>query len=430
MELSIIIIGFFMLLMFGIPIFFAVGISSFVYLLILDIPIIIVVQRMVSGVNSFTLLGAPLFILAGVIMSRSGTIMRLVMLSDALVGHITGGLGQVNILASVIFAGMSGSSTSDASGLGALIIPAMIEDGYPPNFSAAVTAASSTIGPIIPPSVPFVVYGSMAQISIGRLFLGGAIPGLIMGILLMIIVYLQCRFYHIRIKETKSSIFSLSKLVDTLKLSIWDLMIPILIIGGILTGTFTPTEAASIVVVYALFIGLYVHKDIKYKDLPSIFLKAGSLIGMIMIIVAACTLFGWILVREQAGEIIINAMFGITHNIYVLRLLLMLTLLILGCFIETISLIILIVPILLKITPFLGMDAIHLGVLTVLVTMIGIITPPVGLCMYIVNMWAGINTVDYLRAIWPHLITLFIAALIVAMFPSTVLWLPNLLMGR
>ncbi|MEW6082717.1 MAG: TRAP transporter large permease [Bacillota bacterium] len=421
--LAVVVLGLFVLLFLGVPVSFALAITSMIYLSVEGIPVVSLAQRMIAGTDSFSLIAAPLFMLAGQIMSTGGITKRLVRLSDALIGHVPGGLAQVNIVVSMIFAGMSGSATADAAGLGSMLIPAMKEDGYDAPFSAAVTAASSTLGPIIPPSVPFVIYGSIAQISIGKLFLGGAIPGLVMALYMMLVVHVL----SLRRGYRRRSLFSLSRLFSALRESALELMLPLIIVGGIMGGVFTPTEAAVIAVVYALILEVLVRKELTTKDLPQVFLRAAVISGVVMFIVASASIFGWILVREQFGRMVVGLLTGLSTNPVILRAFIIGALFVMGLFVETIASIIIVVPVVLPLATALGMDPIHLGVVTVLTIMIGLITPPVGLCMYIVTAIARINVVAFTREALPFIAALILAVLTIAYFPGLVLWLPNLL---
>lgn len=419
MTIDVLVGLFFLLILFGVPIAFAIAIISFAYILDAGLPLLVVGQRMVAGADSFPLLAAPLFLLAGVIMSAGGITTRLVRLANALVGHITGGLAQVNIVSSLMLSGMSGSATADASGLGSIVIPAMKKAGYSARLSAAITAASSTIGPIIPPSVPFVIYGAMAQVSIGKLFVGSIIPGLLMAVFLMVAVYLTCRVNHRAVGR-----LDFCELWDAFKSSLFDLMLPLVIIGGILGGVFTPVEAAAVAVVYAATIELLVFRAITLSDIPEIMMTAARLTAIIMFVIAVSNIFGWILVREGAGKLLVDFMLSLSDDVGVLRVLLVLFLIVLGLFIETIVLIVLVVPLLTSLAPHVAMDPIHLGVTVVLSIMIGLITPPLGLCMFIVNSIAKISISEYTLTIVPYFIALLACAFLVALVPALTTWLP------
>ena len=424
MSIELVIAAFFLLALAGVPIAFSIAGASALYIIANGTPLMVLGQRMVAGADSFPLLAAPLFMLAGTIMSSGGIMRRLLALSDAIIGHVRGGMAQVNVLSSLMMAGMSGSATADAAGQGATMIPAMTRSGYPRPMSAAVTAASSVIGPIFPPSVPFVIYGSVAQVSIGQLFVGAIVPGLLMTAFLIGTVYIASRRHNYRTRER----FDFKSFVDALWRSSLDLMLPVIIIVGIVGGFFTPVEAASVAVIYALLLELVVFRTIGWGQMPGILLQAGKLTGVIMFVIAVSNVFGWILIREGIGVMLSNALLSLSSDPVVLRILVVIMLLLLGLFIETIVLIVLIVPILISIAPQLMMDPVHLGVTVVFTTMLGLITPPVGLCMFIVNSIAKIGVGTYTKAILPYFLALVVCAFLIALVPQLTTWLPNLLM--
>jgi C4-dicarboxylate transporter DctM subunit len=390
-----------------------------------DIPPEVIAQRFVTGVDSFPLLAVPFFILAGALMNTGGTTQRLVAFANVLVGRFTGGLGHVNVVSNMIMAGMSGSAAADAAGTGSVLIPAMARAGYSRPFAAALTAAASTIGPIIPPSIPFVVFGVLASVSIGRLFLGGAIPGLLMGLYLMIAVYIiaRRRGYARGEKPTRQQVWAAFK--DALPA----LMLPVIIIWGIVGGVVTPTEAAVLAVLYALFLGVVVYRELTWKTIWAMFGEAAMTTATVMFIVAASALLAWVLTRQQAGPALVKLVTSVSTDPTVILLLLNVLLLILGCFLETLSLMILLVPVLLPLIKALGIDPVHFGVMFTLNLMIGLITPPVGMSMFIACRIARIQVVEFAREVWPFVIALVCVLLVVTLFPSVVLFLPNLLMG-
>jgi tripartite ATP-independent transporter DctM subunit len=411
------------LLLIGIPVPFAFGLVSLFYLFQLDIPLMTLPQRMVAGADSFPLMAIPLFILAGVLMNNSGATKRLLGLAEALVGHMRGGLAQVNVVSSMLFAGMTGSSTADAAGLGNVNIRMMREKGYNVPFAAAVTAASSTIGPLIPPSIPIIIYGALAQVSTGKLLIGGAVPGILLGILFMILVYIMA----IKNKYPTNDQFKMNRVVKAITSSIPELMMPIILVGGIISGYFTPTEAAAVTVVYGLALTLLVRRDLKLADLPKIFMEAGLYTGIMMFIVTSTSIFNWLLIREQFGQELVDMILatGVSPNIMIL-LIILITLLV-GCFLETISALMLIVPVLAPIALVIGMDPIHLGILIVVTLQVGLITPPVGLSMYIVTTVANISMGQFVRAIIPFFIVMVILVLLIAYIPQISMFLPNLM---
>jgi C4-dicarboxylate transporter, DctM subunit len=421
---SLILIGLFAL---GVPIAVSMGLAAFSAILLRgNIPFEVTAQRFVTGVDSFPLLAVPFFILAGALMNTGGVTERLVRLANALVGRLTGGLGHVVVVTNMIMAGMSGSAVADAAGTGAVLIPSMIRAGFGPAFSAAVTASASTIGPIIPPSIPFVVFGVLASVSIGRLFLGGAVPGILMGLYLMFTVYLVSR----KRGYARGEATSRAGLGTAFKNAVPALMLPLIILWGIVGGAVTPTEAAVLAVLYAMVLGVFVYRELRLSTMVHVFCEAALTTGVIMFIVAGASLLAWIMTREQAGPTLVGAVTSVTRDPRLVLLLINLILLILGCFLETLSLMILLVPVLVPLTNALGIDPVHFGVVFTLNLMIGLITPPVGMSMFIACSIAKIGVVDFAREIPLFVVALVVVLLLITYFPPLVLFLPNLLMGK
>jgi C4-dicarboxylate transporter DctM subunit len=423
-TIVIVLIGLFAI---GVPISIAMGVAGFSAILLGGgIPMEITAQRFVTGVDSFPLLAVPFFILAGALMSTGGITTRLVRLANAVVGHLTGGLGHVVVVTNMIMAGMSGSATADAAATGSVLIPAMIRAGFDRAFSAAVTASASTIGPIIPPSIPFVILGVLTNVSVGRLFLGGAIPGLLMGLYLMVVVY----FVSKRRGYAKGERATAGNLLSAFKAAIPALMLPVIIMWGILGGAVTPTEASVLAVLYALLVGTLVYRELNLASIAQALGEAALTTGVVMFIVAGASLLSWILAREQAGPLLVNWVKSVSTNKFLLLLIINIILLILGCFFETLSLMILIVPILFPLIRALGINEVHFGVVFVLNLMIGLITPPVGMCMFIACTVAKITVVDFGREIPLFVVALVLVLLAITYIPQLVLFLPNLLMGK
>jgi C4-dicarboxylate transporter DctM subunit len=416
-------ISFLGLIVLRFPIAYALGVSSVIYFVGEGVSLKVIPQIMTSTFDSFVLLAVPLFMLAGELMNSGGITDRLFNFANKLVGHIKGGLAHVNIVASMIFAGMTGSAVSDAAGLGVIEIKAMLDEGFDPDFSAAVTAASSTIGPIIPPSIPFVLYGSMAGVSVGGLFLGGALPGVIMGFVLMVL----CYFISIKRNYPCHKRPILKELVKSLLIAFPPLMTPVIIIGGILGGIFTPTEAAVIAVIYALVLGIFVYKALDFKAICAILLKVGKNTASIMIIVSLAAVFGWILSYQGFTQTISQGLLGITHNKLLILLFINLILLIVGCFMETIAALLIIVPMFVPVCQTVGIDLIQFGVIATLNLMIGIITPPVGVNLYVVSRIINITFERTVKAIWPFILVLFGVLMLISYVPSLVTYLPSLL---
>jgi len=416
-----------LLIVLGMPIAMSMGMAAFTAILARgDIPLAVTAQRMVYGVDSFPLLAVPFFILAGSLMNNGGVTERLVRFANALVGHLTGGLGHVVVVTNMIMAGMSGSAVADAAGTGSVLIPAMVRSGFSPSFSAAVTASASTIGPIIPPSIPFVVYGVLAGVSIGRLFLGGAVPGVLMGLYLMGVVYLisRRRGYGRGEKATCGSLLS------SFKDAVPALMLPLIILWGIVGGAVTPTEAAVLAVLYALFLGTVVYRELGISSIGKVFGEAALTTGLIMFIVSAASLLAWILTREQAGPALVSAVTSVTTDPRLVLLVINIILLILGCFLETLSIMIILVPVLMPLIKALGIDPVHFGVVFTLNLMIGLITPPVGMSMFISCTIAKIKITDFAREIPIFIVALVAVLLVITYLPETVLFLPQLIMGK
>jgi C4-dicarboxylate transporter DctM subunit len=423
----ILIVIFIVLLALGAPIFVAMLAASFAWILQTGNLSLFTMgaQRMYASVNSFTLLAIPLFIFAGLLMNMSGVSKRLFDYANTLVGHITGGLGHVNVVASMFFAGMSGSAVADAAGLGAIEMKAMKDAGFDDGFSGAVTAASSTIGPIIPPSIPMVLFGGLTSVSVGRLFLGGFIPGLVMGFSLMLIVYFVAkkRNYPVSPKATFKEHWR--AFLDALP----SLIMPVIILGGILSGMFTPTEAATVACLYALALGVFLYKEIDLRKLWILLRETMRNTAKVMAIIAAAGLFGWVMTYQGIPAAIIKSIIGFTDNKYVVLLIINIVLLMLGCFMEGNAILILTVPIMVPIAKEFGIDLVHLGVIMCLNTMIGTVTPPVGMCLYPVMTLGNLTMGQLVKEIIPFLIILIVALLLVTYISPLATFLPTLLMG-
>jgi tripartite ATP-independent transporter DctM subunit len=415
--------GFLLLVVFGFPIVFSLAITSLLYLAVYGIPVITMAQKMISGIDTYALLAVPFFILAGNLMNTGGVTRRLFRFASALVGHIPGGLGHANVLASMIFAGMSGAAIADAGGLGTIEIKAMKDEGFDIGFSAAITAASSTIGPIIPPSIPMVIYASIASVSVGKLFLAGAVPGILMGVSLMIMVYFVAKKRNYPVHAAFSAKEATLSFVD----GFMPLLTPVIILGGILGGVFSPTEAAIVASAWALILGMLVYKEIKLKDLISIVMDTIKTTSMVVYIISAAAIFGWLLGREQVPQTVAQMLFSISKDPNVILFIIIVFLLIIGCVMETTAALILLTPILVPPVVQLGIDPVHFGLVMVLDLMIGLLTPPVGVVLYITASIAKIPFEEMSRVTAPYLIPLIIVLLISAFFPAVVMTLPNLL---
>jgi C4-dicarboxylate transporter, DctM subunit len=418
-----------LLLMFlGLPIAVAMGLTAVVSFVWLsggfDI-LSMVPQRMYSGTTSFTLLAIPFFILAGNLMNTGGITSRLVHFAQCLVGHIRGGLGHVTVVTNMIMAGMSGAAVADAVGTGNLLIPAMEKAGYPRVFSAALVGAASTIGPVIPPSIPFVIFGSMTGTSVGRLFLGGFLPGVLMGLFFMgcVAILAKRRGYP---REAKATWNEMGR-ATVVAAPAWGA--PIIIIGGILAGVFTPTEAAAVASVYALAIGMFVYKEIRLADLPRILWETVRNSVQVLFIISAASVFGWLLIQQRVPTAIVEGLTAFTSEPWVVLLIVNIILLILGCFMEGIAIMLLTIPVFMPLMMKVGIDPVHFGVVMTLNLMIGLLTPPVGMCLYAVSTISGVGIWPLAKELVPYIIALTICLMIITYVPGLVVWLPNLVMG-
>jgi tripartite ATP-independent transporter DctM subunit len=422
-ELALLLGGFGILLLLGVPVAFSFLAASLAYLVAADTPLTIAAQQLSAGVRGYTLMAIPLYILAGELMNTGGITQRIFDFASALVGHVRGGLGHVNVLASMIFAGMSGSSSADAAGLGRVEIKAMIERGYRPEFAAAITAVSSTIGPIIPPSIHLVLFGAMAEVGIDALFLAGIVPGVIMGVCLMAAISVQVMTGH---EKCPTDPWPGMRALRTAFLrGLLPLSAPIIIVGGILTGVFTPTEAGAVAVLYALLLGA-IYRELTWSGMKDALLRSVRSTVVVMFILGTAKVFAWGITVEKVPEMISHALFSLSSNPATVLLLILVALLILGTFESATANLVIVTPILVPMAPMLGLDIVHFGVVIVLALMIGIITPPVGISLFIVSDITKISFERVARAVLPYVVALVIALLLVAYLPNAVMYIPRL----
>ena len=410
------------LMALNIPVAYAMLLAAIFYLTVLDqVPLIVVAQQAAAGTDQFLLLAIPFFFLAAELMGVGGSLQRLMDFSHALVGHVRGGLGQVNILSSMMFAGMTGSAIADAAGPGRIEIEMMRRAGYDIGFTAAITGASATIGPIIPPSIPFVVYGSLAEVSVGKLFMAGILPGIAMGLFLMASVWWVAGRRRFPLDAWPGWAAVGGRFVRALPA----LVLPVVILGGIFTGMFTPTESAVAASGYALLLGL-VTRELRLAQLGAILLRVGADTSRIMLIVVASTVFSWILAREGVPQELAAATLTLTDRPWLVLLLINLLLLALGTVMEPLPIMVLVVPILMPLVRSLGIDPVHFGVVVTLNLMIGLITPPVGLIMFAMMDIARISMARFTRETMPFLLALLLVLLLITYVPGIVLLLPRL----
>ncbi|OZI73883.1 MULTISPECIES: TRAP transporter large permease [Bordetella] len=465
-----ILIGTFLLLMiFGVPVAVSMAGASLLFVLWSgSVPDVVVAQRMIAGVESFPLLAVPFFILAGNLMNIAGITGRIYNFAVALVGWMRGGLGQVNIVGSVVFAGMSGTAIADAAGLGTIEIKAMKDHGYQTEFAVGVTAASATLGPILPPSLPFVIYGMMANVSIGSLFLAGVVPGAVLTLLMMFTVAYFARknnwggdvpFNWKRLGGASVEVlvvlafpftiwlmtrYGVSANVATLVAfaallaadwyfdfsAVMALMAPVILIGGMTMGWFTPTEAAVAAVIWALFLGLVRYRSMTLRTLAKATFDTIETTASVLFIVTAASVFAWLLTTTQAAQALTDAILAVTDNKWVFLLLANVLILVVGCFIDTIAAITILVPILLPLVLKLGIDPIHFGLVMTLNLMIGLLHPPLGMVLFVLARVSKLSVERTTMAILPWLVPLFLALIVITYVPGVSMWLPDMVGGR
>lgn len=415
------------LLAINVPVVAAIGLTSVIFFALLGQGSFLAMlpHRMYFGTTGFTLLAIPFFILAGNLMNTGGITRRIFRFASAMVGHIPGGLGQVNIVASVIFSGMSGSAVADAAGLGQIEHKAMVDDGYDPAVSASLVAASSVIGPVIPPSIPFVLYGAITGVSVARLFMAGFLPGIIMslGMMAALAVLAKKRHYPCSACRTPAR-----DAWESFRGAFWALMAPVIIIGGIMTGFFTPTEASVAVCIYAAILG-FAYRDLKLRDLPGILFASLHQSVSLLFIIAAANFFGWLIIHQKIPDKIIAGLVALGASQAHVLLIMMGVVLLLGCFIEGNAIFLITLPIFMPVANMFGIDVINFGVVMTLLIMIGNLTPPVGMCLFAVDSFAKVGILPLSREVLPYLAVILAVTVLIAFVPGIALFLPRLVMG-
>ncbi|MFZ7092401.1 TRAP transporter large permease [Primorskyibacter sp. 2E233] len=423
MDVTILFAVFITGLVLGIPVAVTLGAASLAYIIAAGLPPVVMPQKIYAGMDVFVLLSIPGFILAGNLMNRGGITERIIRFANSLVGWVRGGLGLTNIAASMLFGGITGTAVADAASIGGVMIPGMKKAGYPADFSAAVTAASSTVGPIIPPSVPMIIVGALSGISVGQMFLAGAIPGILMGLAMMVTCYIISRRKGFPRQEWQG----FSEVGRSFAGAIWALAMTFLIIYGLLSGLATPTETAVIASVYAFFVGAFIYRELPLRAVPGIVIDSAISAAGILALVGFANVFGWILVSERIPQAIAAGVLSLTENKYMVILIINLLLLFVGMFMETIAaLIILFVP-LLSLATAVGIEPLHFATFAVLNLMIGLTTPPVGVCLFVCAGIARLPLAPVVRAILPFLLTNILVLLAVSYIPALATWLPSLL---
>ena len=415
---------FLVLILLNIPVAFTLLIISVIYILYNGIPLVVISHVLTSSTDSFILTAIPLFILAANFMQRGEITHRIIAFCKDLVGHVRGGLAHVNVMASMIFSGMSGSALADAGGLGIVEVQMMREGGYDDEFTAAITAASSTIGPIIPPSIPLILYGALSRESVGKLFLGGAIPGILVGLGLMIQAYILAR----RRDYPVSPRASLKDVLFHFGRVFFPLLTPVIILGGIAAGTFTPTEAASVAAIYAFVLGKYVYRIMTWKDVFKALLDTAILTGVVVFIMAMAALWSWMITNEEVANVAVAFLTSFSKDPLVMIFMLNAILLLLGMFIEPLAIMIMVLPVLLPILQAYNISTLHYGVVMTLALMIGLVTPPFGECLFLLSALTNVPVSRVARATAPYLIAMLSVLFLITYVPQLVLWLPGVIM--
>ncbi len=409
----------------GFPLFASMGMAAIVFVWVGDFTPSIIAQKFVQGANSFPLVAAPIFILMGNILTAARINDKIVAFATALVGWVRGGYAHASIVASTIFAGMVGSAVADAAGVGTIEIKSMRRAGYRPETAAAITAAASTIGPIIPPSLPLVIYGVAADVSIGRLFLAGFVPGLLMALSLMAMVAVVAR----RQNFGRLPFLGMSAIMRTFIDGFWALMTPVVLLGGMFAGWFTPTEAAAVAALYALFLGLVVYRTLEWRMLPRILVETVETIGLVLVLVMAAGALGWCLSISRVPQTLTPMIMGAIEHPLIFLLVCNIVLLVVGCFMELLAAMLILIPIMVPAAIGFGIDPVQFGVMMVVNLILGTIHPPIGIVLFIVSRIAEVSFEKMSKAILPWLVPLLIVLAMITVWPHFTLWLPDLVMG-
>ena len=416
----------FVAILAGLPLFASMALASFAFVFLGGLNPSIVPQKMIQAVNSFPIVAAPIFILMGNILTAARINDKIVAFAQTLVGWLRGGYAHASIVASMIFAGMVGSAVADAAGVGAIEIKSMKRVGYRPETAAAITAAAATIGPIIPPSLPMVIYGVSADVSVGRLFLAGFVPGVLMGLSLMMMVAVVAR----RQGFGREPFAGFRAIWRTFRDGIWALMAPVILLGGMFSGHFTPTEAAAVAAFYSLFLGLVVYRTLEWRMLPGILVETVETTGLVLALVMAAGALGWCLSVSRVPQTLTPLIVDTIKNPLMFLLACNMVLLLVGCFMEVLAAMLILIPIMVPAAVKFGIDPVHFGVMMIMNLILGTIHPPIGVVLFITSRIAEISFEKMSRAILPWLVPLLIVLALVTVWPPLTLWLPNLLMGK
>jgi tripartite ATP-independent transporter DctM subunit len=421
--MTLLLASFALLLVIGLPIALAMMGASLLIILWEGIPLSVVAQRVVTGVQSFPLLAIPLFTLAGSLMNDSGISERLFSFTRAFVGHIRGGMAQTAIVGNIFLSGISGSSVADCAATSRVFVPQLSKAGYGAGFAAALCAACATLGPIIPPSILMVIYAWQANISLGDLFWAGIFPGLVMAAAMVLLTAWIAR----KRQFPKDQPFAWNRLWTEFRGAVWALLMPVLILVGFRMGVFTATEIAGVAAAYSLIVGVFIYRTLRWSHLPKILLSTAKETAVILLIVAAASPFSWILGIEQAPQLISQALTGATDNPWVILMLLNVVLLVLGCFMETLAIMIILVPILIPVLNQFHIDLTHFGIILLVNLTIGQLTPPVGVLLFVASSVAKVRLGLLVREVVPYVVVLIAALLVITNFPALSLWLPQAL---
>lgn len=423
-NLVVMLVFFFLLTVAGLPLSFSMGISTIPYFILSGLSFNTIIHRFFTGIDVFVLMAIPLFIFAGLVMGKSKITDSLIYFSDLIVGRFRGGLAQVNVIASMFFGGCTGAALSDVASLGTILIPAMKEKGYQESFAAAVTVSSSLQGPIIPPSIPMVIYGSITATSTGALLIGGAIPGILLGLANMLIVYIISRKRNYPVNKVS---YTLPEVMAITKKAVPALIMPLIIVGGIASGVFTPTEAAGVAVFYTLMIGLFLFKTINLKNILQICGEVGMRSAAILFLIGSAGIFGWILAMENVPRLISTLIGSFTQNPYLILLIINVVLLLWGMVMDVTPALLLLAPVFAPLAVSLGIHPVHFGIVMIFNLMIGLMTPPYGACLFAATAICDAKIGEMSREALPFLLVNIMVLFLITYLPQIVLFLPKFL---
>ncbi len=404
----------------GASIAITIGLVSILYIFFNDIPINIITQKLITGVDVSALLAIPLFILAGDIMGKGGLAQRIIRLASSLIGRVSGGLGIITVIACMFFAAISGSGVATAAALGSLMIPSMINKGYDKGFASSIVATASPLGVIIPPSISFIIYANLTGASVSDLYKAGLPAGLFVGIALILLFYFLAKKQGIKADHDP---FNSKEFFSALKESIWALGTPFILVGGVFGGIFTPTESAAVAVIYALFVAIFIYKDLKWKDLFPLLVGSAKMTANIMFIITNASLLAWVLTSEGIPQALVTSLIGITENPIALLLIINLIILIVGTFMETSAILVILVPLFLPVVTSLGMDPVHFGIIVTINTAIGLVTPPFGVCLFTAASVGKVAIHKLSKHVVLPIIVMIIVLLFITFVPDSVMFM-------